>query len=73
MNRYQLGMGHRVGDPSSKYGYDPKGEQFQRDLERHAAESETLWQDFRAWMMERKVTPDELRGLFLRLWEEFLE
>ncbi len=73
MNRYQLGMGHRVGDPSSKYGYDPKGIQFERDLEQHAVESEVLWQEFRAWMLERKVDPERLRQLFLRLWEEFLE
>ena len=61
---------HRVGEVSSKYGYQP--ELFERDLEQHAAESEALWQDFRAWMIERKVDPERLRFLFLRLYEEFI-
>lgn len=45
---------HRVGEVSSKYAYQP--ELFERDLKQHAAESEALWQDFRAWMIERKHT-----------------
>ena len=71
MNRHKIKTTHRVGEVSSKYGYQP--ELFERDLDQHAAESETLWQDFRAWMMERKVDPETLRFLFLRLWEEFLK
>lgn len=30
-------------------------------------------QEFRTWMIERKVDPEKLRFLFLRLWEEFLK
>lgn len=71
MNRHKITTARRVGEVSSKYGYQP--ELFERDLEQHAAESEALWQDFRAWMIERKVDPEKLRFLFLRLWEEFLE
>ena len=70
MNRHKIAVSRRVGEVSSKYAYRP--ELFERDLEQHAAESETLWQDFRAWMMERKVDPETLRFLFLRLYEEFL-
>lgn len=70
MNRHRISTSQRVGEPSSKYGYQP--ELFEKDLERHAKEAEALWADFKGWMMERNVTPDELRGLFLRLWEEFL-
>lgn len=71
MNRHKITTSRRVGEVSSKYGYQP--ELFERDLEQHAAESETLWRDFRAWMIERKVDPEKLRYLFLRLWEEFLK
>lgn len=71
MNRHKITSSHCVGEVSSKYGYQP--ELFERDLEQHAAESEAMWQEFRAWMIERKVDPEKLRYLFLRLWEEFLE
>ena len=59
-----------MGEVSSKYAYDP--DQFDRDMERHQMENEALYQEFRAWMMERQVDPEKLRYLFLRLWEEFL-
>ena len=71
MNRHKITSSHRVGEVSSKYGYQP--ELFERDLEQHAAESEALWREFRAWMIERKINPERLRFLFLRLWEEFLK
>lgn len=71
MNRHKIPTSRHVGEVSSKYGYQPDA--FERDVERHAKEVEALWQDFRGWMMERKVTPNELRWMFLRLWEEFLE
>lgn len=70
MNRHKITTSRRVGEPSSKYGYDP--DQFDRDMERRKRESEALYQEFRAWMMERKVDPEKLRYLFLQLWEEFL-
>ena len=70
MNRHKIKTAHRVGEVSSKYGYQP--ELFERDLEQHAAESEALWQEFRAWMIERKINPERLRFLFLRLYEEFI-
>lgn len=70
MNRHIIRSSRRVGEPSSKYGYQP--ELFDRDLERRQQGSEVLWQEFRAWMMERQVDPEKLRYLFLRLWEEFL-
>lgn len=71
MNRHKITTARRVGEVSSKYGYQP--ELFERDLEQHATENEALWQEFRAWMIERKVDPEKLRFLFLRLWEEFLK
>ena len=62
---------HRVGEVSSKYGYQP--ERFDKDLEKRKARSDALWMDFNAWMIEHSVTPDEARGLFRRLFEEYLE
>lgn len=73
MNRNKITTSRHVGEPSSKYGYDPKGIQFDRDMERHKRESEALWNDFRDWIIKRKVDPEQLRVLFLRLFEEFLE
>lgn len=70
MNRHKITSSRRVGEVSSKYGYQP--ELFERDLEQHAAESEALWKEFRAWMMDRQMDPEKMRYLFLRLYEEFL-
>ena len=61
---------HRVGEVSSKYGYNP--EQFDRDLEARKARYDALWADFLKWMKGRGVTPDEARGLFRRMFEEYL-
>ena len=61
---------HRVGEVSSKYGYNP--EQFDRDLEARKARYDALWADFIAWVMGKGLTPEEARGLLLRLYEEYL-
>ena len=71
MNRHKIAVSRRVGEVPSKYGYQP--ELFERDLEQHATENEALWQDFRAWMMDRQMDPEKMRYLFLRLREEFLK
>lgn len=70
MNKHKITTSRHVGEPSSKYGYQP--DQFDRDMEHHLQKSEELWQEFRGWMMEHQVDPEKLRYLFLRLWEEFL-
>ena len=41
---------HRVGEVSSKYGYNP--EQFDRDLEARKARSDALWADFLGWVKD---------------------
>lgn len=61
---------HRVGEVSSKYGYQP--ENFWRDLQLDQERAEARWQEFRAWMIERQVDPETLRYLFVRLYDEFL-
>lgn len=62
---------HRVGEVSSKYGYNPK--QFDKDMEARKARSDALWADFQKWMKLHEITPDEARGLFRRLFEEYLK
>lgn len=62
---------HRVGEVSSKYGYNP--EQFDKDLEERKARSDMLWNDFVHWLKLHEITPDDARGLFRRLYEEYLE
>lgn len=61
---------HNIGEVSSKYGLRP--DLFEADVQAHAEEAEREWQDFKAWMMERQITPERLRSLFVRLYEEFL-
>jgi len=60
---------HRVGEVSSKYGYQP--ERFDKDLEVCKVRADALWAEFNRWMIERSVTPDEARRLFVRLYEEY--
>ena len=61
---------HRVGEVSSKYGYCP--EKFDKDLEARKARYDALWADFIAWVIGKGLTPEEARGLLLRLYEEYL-
>ena len=61
---------HRVGEVSSKYGYNP--EQFDKDLEARKARSDALWVDFLGWVKAHGLTPEDARGLLLRLREEYL-
>lgn len=62
---------HRVSEVSSKYGYNP--EQFYRDMEARKARSDALWADFLKWMKGHGITHDEARGLFRRMFEEYLK
>ena len=62
---------HRVGEVSSKYGYNPK--QFDIDIAARKERSDALWEDFLAWMKGNGITPEEGRGLFRRLFEEYLK
>lgn len=70
MSKYRI-QTRRVGEPSSKYGYCP--EQFERDVQAHHEATEILYADFKQWMIDRNVTPDEIRPLFLRFVKEFYE
>jgi hypothetical protein len=61
-----------VGDPSSKYGYDPTGERFEKDIQAHIDRADFLWNEFIEFMQSHDVIPSELRWMFTRYYEEFL-
>ena len=60
-----------VGEPSSKYGYQP--EKFDEDIRRKAEEAETLYNEFIEWMKTKNVDPRIFRSMFMRYYEEFIE
>ena len=62
-----------VGDPSSKYGYDRTGEQFEKDIQAHIERGEYLWNEFVEFIISHDARPDEFRDMFLRYYEEFLK
>ena len=61
-----------VGDPSSKYGYDRDGKQFEADIQAHKERSDFLWSEFVQFMKDHQTTPEEFRGMFARYYEEFI-
>ena len=63
---------HGIGEPSSKYGYDRGGSQFDADIERNNQRNEYLWAEFVAFMADHNVKPSELRMMFTRYYEEYL-
>ena len=62
-----------VGEVSSKYGYDRDGSQFEADIKKHIERNEALYESFVGWMKMQDVTPDQLRYMFTRYYEEFLK
>lgn len=63
----------KVGETSSKYGYPGGGEAFIRDCQRHEERYNQLWSEFVEFMRSHDVNPAELRTMFTRYYEEFLE
>ena len=61
-----------IGEPSSKYGYDRDGSQFDADIERNNQRNEYLWAEFVSFMADHNVKPYELRTMFTRYYEEYL-
>ena len=61
-----------IGEPSSKYGYDRDGSQFDADIERNNQRNEYLWTEFVSFMVFNDVKPSELRTMFTRYYEEYL-
>lgn len=62
-----------VGEPSSKYGYDRDGSQFEADIKAAAERAETLYSEFVEWMKQKDVSPVYFRQMFSRYYKEFIE
>ena len=62
-----------IGEPSSKYGYDRTGEQFERDIQANNERHEALWNDFVEFMKSHDVDPRAFRRMFTRYNEDFLK
>jgi len=69
----KLSPTRHVGDPSSKYGYDRTGEQFERDIQAKIDRCNWLWDEFVAFMKSHEVDPAELRSMFTSYYEQFLK
>lgn len=63
----------KVGETSSKYGYSNCAELFEQDIKKHQERGEYLWTEFVDFMKSRNVTPSELRSMFVKYYEEFLQ
>lgn len=61
-----------VGETSSKYGFPGGGEKFMEDCKAHEERYNFLWNEFVDFMKCHDVTPTELRSMFTRYYEEFL-
>lgn len=61
-----------VGETSSKYGYPGGGDRFIVDMKAHEERHNYLWAEFIGFMKEHDVTPEELRRMFTRYYEEYL-
>jgi hypothetical protein len=72
LNVCRIAKKHGIGEVSSKYGYDLDGSQFEADIKAHKERHKALYAAFVDWMKEQKVTPDQLRYMFTRYYEEFL-
>lgn len=64
-------VGKQIGEPSSKYGYNPDA--FTADIQRKAEAAEKLYQDFKQFMIDHDVTPDAFRALFRLYYDEFIQ
>jgi hypothetical protein len=62
-----------IGEPSSKYGYDKTGEQFNRDMQEHEERYTALWAAFIQFMEDHDADPRDVRRLFVRYYEEFCQ
>lgn len=61
-----------IGEPSSKYGYDRTGEQFENDMQMHKERGDFLWNEFVEFMKSHDATPVDFRLMFSRYHDEFL-
>lgn len=63
----------RVGDPSSEFGYSDGPEKFRRKIRQRVERAEWLWDEFVKFMVDHDVTPHEIREMFVRYYEQFID
>lgn len=73
MKKCTVAKNNKVGETSSKYGYPGGGDLFIADCQAHEARYKFLWNEFVGFMKSHDVRPDELRQMFTRYYEEFIE
>lgn len=74
MQRYKCTITKKgkIGEVSSKYGYDRDGKQFEADINAHIERGRKLYRDFVEWMKTQDVDPRTFRNLFRLYYEEFI-
>lgn len=73
MKKCTVAQNNKVGETSSKYGYPGGGDLFIADCNKRAERYAFLWKEFVDFMKSHDVRPDELRQMFARYYEEFIE
>lgn len=61
----------RIGEPSSKYGYQP--ELFEQDVRKHQEEAEQRYFNFLQWVHANEMTPEQVRQLFIRFYDDYIK
>lgn len=72
MKTCKIAQRNEVGETSSKYGFPNGGDLFIADCKKHEERYNFLWNEFIDFMKSHDVTPSELRSMFTRYYEEFL-
>lgn len=72
MKTCKIAKRNGIGETSSKYGYSNGGDQFVADCKAHEERYELLWNEFIDFMKSHNITPSELRSMFTKYYEEFL-
>lgn len=62
-----------IGEPSSKYGYDHTGLQFDKDIQEKQERFEFLYGEFIKFMQSHDVDPRLFRSMFTRYYEEYIK
>lgn len=68
----KVAKANQAGETSSKYGYSNGADLFIADCKAHEERQEFLWGEFVSFMKSHDVKPLELRSMFTRYYEEFI-
>lgn len=70
MSKFRIKPYKNVGDPSSKYGYDKDGKQFEADIQGHMDKSKDDYAALIDFAKSRGIIPSDLRKLLFKLITE---